>query len=114
MLSFLELDMKKGLVFALSLSLISTSAFAQTVPATPTVTPPVQPQTTVIAAVGGGGLALALLPLLLLALLAGGKNGGSNVDPCVTNPNGPGCNGVDPPPDTNTNTDTGTSTTSSF
>ncbi len=68
--------MKKIIAIALSLSVLSSAAFAQAAPSgSPTggafLAPSAAPTVVVAGGLAGGGIALALVPLLLLALLSG-------------------------------------------
>ena len=73
--------MKKIAAIALSLSVLSSAAFAQAVvvvdpTAGAAVAPGAAPTVVVAGGLAGAGIALAILPLVLLAVIAGG--GSSN------------------------------------
>lgn len=68
--------MKMIAAIALSLSLVSSAAFAQTTPSTNPVTPTNTPSVVVAGGIGVGGIVLGAFALLLLAGLGGGDNGG--------------------------------------
>ncbi len=76
--------MKKIAAIALTLSVIGSSAFAQSVPPVdPTAGAEVAPTNAPTVVVGNGltggaGIALALVPLLLLAVLSGGSSNSSS------------------------------------
>lgn len=68
--------MKKIAAFALSLCVLSSATFAQSVPPTnltagALLVPGGAPTIVVAGGVAGGGIALAILPLVLLAALSG-------------------------------------------
>ena len=74
--------MKKIAAIALSLSVLSSSAFAQAAPTSPTVgallAPTAAPTIVVAGGLAGSGIVLALVPLLLLAVLSGSSSSSKN------------------------------------
>jgi len=75
-----SVTMKKIAAIALSLSVLTTAAFAQDVPVVDPLTgaaiaPGAAPTVVVAGGVAGASAALALIPLVLLAAVLGGSSG---------------------------------------